>query len=450
MFKRLGNDLSKTNPDLNIKLLHAASSLIETEDGDREDVVLQKHIGASIKVLTPYQLAGIAFGSKGFEAMILDLKGCDVILDEVHTYSGIAQAIVLKIVSVLKMIGCRLHIGTATMPSILYNEIRDILGKENVLETKLTPIELDAYNRHTTHKISDWIAAEPIIEKAIAKDEKVLIVCNRIANAQETFKSLKEKYADVPILLLHSRFKRKHRKEREVQLIGLDAKGESLGIYNTSEKACIVVSTQVVEVSIDISFDIMITEAAPLDSMIQRFGRVNRKRNELTIGKTKPVYVIAPSDDEKAVKPYDFEVVYKSYAVLADNEILEEKLLQTKIDEVFTEIDFLEIENHSVYKKTGKWSIAPLTNGSAWLMKILEIDSVICIQEKDVNEYVTSRFKERMQLEIPARYFSVKHLHRLEEGNCPFVIPNHCYDDEIGFEIQKLKEDKFDNKEQIL
>lgn len=96
MYFRLQKDLKKDNPDLNIKVLHAASSLIEAEDGDREDIVLQKHIGTSIKVLTPYQMAGIAFGSKGFEALILDLKGCDVILDEVHTYSEVSQAIVLK------------------------------------------------------------------------------------------------------------------------------------------------------------------------------------------------------------------------------------------------------------------------------------------------------------------------------------------------------------------
>ena len=49
---------------------------------------------------------------KGYEAMMLDLQGCDVILDEVHTYSGISQALVLKIIHVLKAINCRIHIGT--------------------------------------------------------------------------------------------------------------------------------------------------------------------------------------------------------------------------------------------------------------------------------------------------------------------------------------------------
>ena len=41
--------------------------------------------GASVKVMTPHQIASVVFGGKGYEAMVIDLKGCDVILDEIHT-----------------------------------------------------------------------------------------------------------------------------------------------------------------------------------------------------------------------------------------------------------------------------------------------------------------------------------------------------------------------------
>lgn len=450
MYFRLLKDLEKNNPNLNIKLLHAASSLIETEDGEREDIVLQKHIGSSIKVLTPYQLAGIAFGSKGFEAMILDLKGCDIILDEVHTYSGVSQAIVLKIVAVLKSIGCRLHIGTATMPSILYNEILSILGKENVLETKLTEKELNDYDRHTIYKIEEWENSYPIIQNAIKNNQKVLIVCNKIATSQAVYRYLESQFPAVDSLLLHSRFKRKDRKQKENDLIGLDKNGKSLHKFNTSDKACIVVSTQVVEVSLDISFDLMVTECAPLDAMIQRFGRINRKRNETTIGKTKPIYVIQPPKKEKEAKPYDLEILKNSFQVLPDKTVLHERELQQKIDSVFTDIDFLKIEEHAVFKENGKWSIAPLTNGSAWLMEILDIDSVVCIVESDVGDYMNSPFNKRMGLEIPARYFSVRHLHRLDVGNCPFVVLDNTYDEELGFSLDLLKQNKFSETNQIL
>lgn len=448
MYQRLRKDLSIANPDLNIKLLHAASSIIENESGEIEEIVLQKHIGASIKVLTPYQLAGIIFGSKGFEAMILDLKYQDVILDEVHTYSGVSQAIVLKIVSVLKDIGCKIHIGTATMPSILYNKILEILDKKDVLEIKLSPMELDAYDRHTILKVPDWRASEKPIQQAIEQGMKVLIVCNKIQSAQDTFEVVQQKYPEIASMLIHSRFKRKDRKEKEKDLIGLDNMGNPTFQFNTSPKACIVVATQVVEVSLDISFDLMITECAPLDSLIQRFGRVNRKRNQNTIGKTKSVYVIAPPTDSKSCRPYEMDILQRSFEALPDREVLHEQTLQEKIDSVFTNIDFLEIEEHAVFNENGNWSIAPLTNANAWLVDLLAIDSVVCITEEDIGEYMDSPFAQRMGLEIPVRYHNVKHLPRLEDtGNRPYIIPNAAYLDDLGLKMESIKENKFDNSQ---
>jgi len=449
MFFRLKRDLKKDNPKLNIKLLHAASSLIEKEDGDREDIVLQKHIGASIKVLTPYQIAGIVFGSKGFEALIMDLKNCDVILDEVHTYSGVSQAIMLKIVAVLKMIGCRIHIGTATMPSILYKKINNILGTDNILEIKLSESELDSFNRHIIYKIDDWECISNKIKDAVAENLKILIVCNKIKTSQDLYKVIKLNYPEIESILLHSQFKRKERKEKERLLIGLDNVGNPIGTFNTSSQSCIVVSTQVVEVSLDISFDLMITECAPLDALIQRFGRINRKRDKNTIGMFKPIYVLKPPETEKEAKPYDLEILKRSFLELPNGELIREKELQEKIDSVFTEVSFSKIEEEAVFKEDESWSISPLRNGEAWLMEILEIDSVTCITHSDIREYVTSHFARRMELEIPGRYFSVKHLMRLEEGNCPFVIPDIAYTEDEGLILSALKENKFDEPNQF-
>jgi CRISPR-associated endonuclease/helicase Cas3 len=73
-------------------------------------------------------MTSIVFGIKGFEAMLIDLEGCDVILDEIHSYASETQAIVLKIIEILKSIGSRIHVGTATMPSVLYSKILELLG----------------------------------------------------------------------------------------------------------------------------------------------------------------------------------------------------------------------------------------------------------------------------------------------------------------------------------
>jgi CRISPR-associated endonuclease/helicase Cas3 len=183
MFKRLDKDLRGTNPDLDLRVLHAASMVVVRSEGEEESV-LQSLFGSAIKVLTPHQLAAIAFGMKGFEALLLDLKGCDIILDEIHTYTGVSQAIVLKLVHILKLIGCKIHIGTATMPSALYKKVMSILG-DDVLEVSLSDEELDRFDRHCVHKTSSFEGTYDLIDKAISENEKVLVIMNRVDKAQE-------------------------------------------------------------------------------------------------------------------------------------------------------------------------------------------------------------------------------------------------------------------------
>jgi CRISPR-associated endonuclease/helicase Cas3 len=450
MFKRVAKDLEKDNPNFDIRVLHSASSVILKHETEEEEKKLQSLIGSSIKILTPHQLASLVFGLRGYEALILDLRGCDVILDEIHTYTGVSQAIVIKLVEILKSIDCSIHIGTATMPSILYGKILTILG-EDVLEIALPVKELEKFNRHKTFKITAFEDSFAIINNAIAQNQKILIVMNRVANAQKVFDELSELYPNISKLLLHSRFKRGDRNRKEKELIGLDDEGESLNQFNTSNKACIVVSTQIVEVSLDISFDVMITEAAPLDALAQRFGRINRKRTIETIGQTKDIYVIAPPEDKKQALPYDLDVLNRTFEVLPDGEIFEEKLLQGKIDQVFPSIDFLNIEEHAVFKSDGGFSINKLTHRSkSILFELLEIDSVSCICEGDLIEYENSNFEKRLELEIPIRFFTVAKMNQSQKGNKPFIIPDKAYSEDMGLIASLIKEGNFDFNNQIL
>jgi len=439
MYKRIANDLKQTNPELDIRVLHSASSVI-VKNKSTEERVLQGLIGSSIKILTPHQIAGILFGTRAFEATILDLKGNDIILDEIHTYTEISRAIVIKMVEVLNRLNCSIHIGTATMPSDLYNTIIKILGKENVFEVSLPKEELDKFDRHIVYKLNKWQNTDEIIEQAILKNQKILLVCNRVKSAQEQYKYFKDKFPNIPSLLIHSRFKRGDRNDKEKKLLGLNELGEPVNEFNTSEKACIVVATQVVEVSLDISFDLMITETAPLDAMIQRFGRVNRKRTRNTIGKYKPIYLITPPDDAKEALPYDIDILKASYQIIENGKILHERELQGKIDAVFPKVNIMEIENHSIFKKDGHLAIDYLTHRpKSYLLELLEIDSVSCILDKDIEQYENASFEERMMLEIPARYWQVKDFQQSNYGNRPFIIPTHAYSEEIGFEIEKAK-----------
>lgn len=443
MFKRVSNDLKETNPDLDIRILHAASTVVKRKNEEDEESVLQSLIGSSIKILTPHQLAAIAFGMKGFEALLLDLKGCDVILDEIHTYTRVSQAIVLKLVEILKANHCHIHIGTATMPSILYKKIIEILGND-VYEVSLSEHEMNQFNRHRIHKIQSFEDSSEIIDTAIENEEKILIVLNKVKDAQKIFANIEDRYPGIPKMLLHSRFKRGDRNQKEKKLVGLDESGNFTREFNTSDKACIVVSTQIVEVSLDISFDVMITEAAPIDALIQRFGRINRYRTLENIGQLKDIYITALPEDEKSARPYNLEIIKKSFEVLRDGEILEEKDLQKKIDEVFTEIDFLNIEEHAVFKSDGKITIDKLTHrNKSILFELLDIDSVSSICEADESEYEFADYGKRLEMEIPVRYFAVSKMRQSKKGNKPFIIPDRAYSVEMGLQTEKIKEENF-------
>lgn len=435
MYQRIEEDLRKDNPDLDLRLLHAASRIVVKDDTEEKD--LQNLVGASVKVLTPYQVASVVFASKGFETILADLQNCDIILDEIHTYSDVSKAIVLKIIEVLHHFGCRLHIGTATMPSKLYNAILEILGKENVYEFKLPNDELDKFDRHIIHKPVDFENLKPIIKNAIAEDKKILIVRNRVVHSQELFGQLSNEYPNIDKMLIHSRFKRGDRKQLETDL---------KDFYNESPNACIVVSTQVVEVSLDISFDLMITDAAPLDALIQRFGRINRKRTEETVRTKlrKPIYVLPPPEDIKTAKPYDLDIINRSYEQLPNGEVFHERDAQTRIDKVFTTFEHPSIEQNAQFKN-GEFQIKELTHVSkSVLLESLGIDSVSCITESDKENYMRSNRDNRIQYEIPMRYWSVasKELEQLEWGSHPFVIPDKAYSEKEGL-LQDFLDPKY-------
>ena len=442
MYERFKKDLNDTTAE--IHLLHAASSL-KMEGKKFEEKIMQRHIGASVKVLTPHQIASLVFATKGYEALIADLHDCDVILDEIHTYSDTTQAIVLKIVEILVSLECRIHIGTATMPTVLYNQLLHLVGgKGNVYEVALPHAVLDTFNRHIVLKANSINDLQEVIANAIASKQKILVVCNQVARAQKLYKILDDQYPAVPKMLIHSRFKRGRRSELERIL---------QNEFNATNEACIVVSTQVVEVSLDISFDIMVTECAPIDALIQRFGRINRRRTKETIGQYKPVYVLQPTDDIKEAQPYSIDILKRSYDVLPDGSLLEERKMQKLIDTVYPEIQFVNIDLDAQFAKN-KWRIKELWHQpKSALLDILDIDLVTCIEETDKDRYENLSFAEQSKLEIPVSYNSIAHqgLDKIKKaGTRPFVIPSRAYDDDLGLKINFAKPQFYDVTLQFL
>ena len=422
-----------------VRLQHATSQLVENRGAVEKQ--LQSLVGASVKVLTPHQLAAVVFGTPGYEAVMLDVRGADIILDEVHTYAAQAQSMVLEIVDALRRLGCRLHIGTATMPTVLYQELlRRLGGAAAVAEVALPPAALDEFDRHAVHKIAReadnpkaWpAAANETLAVALAAGEKVLVICNTVPGAQQRYKDLCARFPAVKMLLLHSRFRRGDRAARELRL-------EQEFDAPTVPGPCLVVSTQVVEVSLDISFDRMITEAAPLDALVQRFGRVNRRRTPDTIGQLKPVHVLAPGP---SCLPYERTIVEASFAQLPDGgAVLREREAQAKIDAVYPALQVSSISTHVIWDGERCKLRELCNNPRAVLVETLEIESTACILAADRTAYLEGCWEARTQLEIPVSWRSLyarrNTYERLDVGQLPFVVPGNKEYDKLGLQFEE-------------
>jgi CRISPR-associated endonuclease/helicase Cas3 len=456
MYKRFKDDF----PEADIRRVHAASKVsleIEPEgrkvaQGDSEDIDMQHHPGASIKVMTPHQLSALVFGTPGHESIALDVRGQDVILDEVHTFSDKAQRMVLEIVQRLIALDCCVHIGTATLPTALGKRLLKLLGgPESVYQVGLNEDVLDDFDRHIIHKsyqgsAIDHTAMYSIIESAIARGERILIVANQVKRAQEIYEQLRAQHRKVPTVLIHSRFRRKDRS-------GLEKKIIELQDANFENQAAIAVATQVVEVSLDISYDRMITEAAPLDALIQRFGRINRKRKPKSERTLRPIHILAPSEKPKEVLPYDIEVVKRSYEALPDGEVFKEKMTQSLLDQVYPESVPIPTSNDYQFLADGHCRMKKLEHRPRGvIIEALGIEGQRCILASDVERYryASHDKKPLYEIPVPGNFNTYNKLPIEQSGSYPLILPDERYKFDEEDRRGLISEQQVSPKAQIL
>jgi CRISPR-associated endonuclease/helicase Cas3 len=195
------------------------------------------------------------------------------IFDEIHAYDAHAAALIVEMVRVLKRLGGRFLFMSATFPPFLRQLLQDALGAQAELFTLESADDWSRQFLSTARHRLQWHEAYleqliPQITQTAEEGKRVLVVANRVAQAQKIFRELRERHSE-GVHLLHSRFTRRDRVSKEQDIIGTLRGERDLPLR-------VLVATQVVEVSLDVSFDTIFTEVAPVDDLLQRFGRVNR------------------------------------------------------------------------------------------------------------------------------------------------------------------------------
>lgn len=442
MFRRFKHDLTTTNPNLAISILHSKSVPIIEREGTVAEAVLRDKIGCGLKVATPYQISKILVGSSGFEQTILDISGQDIIMDEIHSYNREAKSFILTLIRVLLLFNCRIHFGTATLPTDLKNKIIKILGgKDNVDIIELTSEQQDTFDRHIIYKRDSFTDCLPTIDEAVANKKKILIVANTVGVAQRIYNDILQRYPHYKSSLLHSRFRRKDRSVKENELFD----------NNAWKDGGILVATQVVEVSLDINYDVLFTYCAPFDALIQRGGRINRDRNRPP-DRICPIYVIKTrmnhTNRGEVIRTelggYNEGIVNATWNILKDGEILKESSIQGMIDAIYPNtVDDQNLITNCIFDADGNCIMQKLTNQKNDILEqIFTQSNDILILESDVEEY-RRNYKSRAELEIPVFYLSrhienvlihneLGELKKMDCGLEPYILPNANYSFERG------------------
>lgn len=196
-----------------------------------------------------------------------------LVFDEVHTFEpllGLQVALILARHSA--KLGFPFVFMSATMPDSFVNFMRKQYNTEFV-DANENDIRVRKERKLFIHtNLNEELDAKKIISFMKDSNERIIIVCNRISKAQEIYEQIRNEALNrgFKLILLHSRFLEDDREKKEKEL------KEIFGTKNSNSKA-ILVSTQVIEVGLDITCEIMISELAPIDALIQRAGRCARR-----------------------------------------------------------------------------------------------------------------------------------------------------------------------------
>jgi len=214
------------------------------------------------------------------------LAGKVVILDEVHSYDTYTGTILDELVKQLRELHCTVIILSAT----LTQERRGKLLAQSVhaqayplISAKPHQAELQELTVEPLHNHSVTIygckSDDQAIDEALNRAEQgqqVLWIENSVAEAQAQFQRLKTFARGIECGLLHSRFLKTDRAENEDYWVKLYGKNNA---QERQANGRILVGTQVLEQSLDIDADFLISRFAPTDMLLQRLGRLWRHEN---------------------------------------------------------------------------------------------------------------------------------------------------------------------------
>jgi CRISPR-associated endonuclease/helicase Cas3 len=212
-----------------------------------------------------------------------------VVLDEVHAYDTYTTGLIESLLRWLKALGCSVVLMSATLPA---NKRQGLFNAWGITEGPLAlpyPRVLiadaaglrgdsfDAREQAPIHIAGMPEAIDHLAERALAllaQGGCGAVIVNTVNRAQRLYQQLRERMPDhAQLLLFHARYPADERQERERRVLRLFG---APGAGADRPRQALLIATQVAEQSLDIDFDFLISDLAPIDLLLQRAGRLHR------------------------------------------------------------------------------------------------------------------------------------------------------------------------------
>jgi CRISPR-associated endonuclease/helicase Cas3 len=369
MHKRTKDFLLKRYPDeknLNFHLVHGGALLDDkkpveaqgvsdednqdkTEGGVRAETWFlprKRTLLAPFGVGTVDQALMSVLQTRHFFVRMFGLQNKVVVFDEVHAYDTYMSELFKRLLTWLRQIGVSVILLSATLPEKTRRELTAAyLGEKDVNLPPAKYPRLTIASKEGVQSIPlespssrkvqlEWSDVAPvlIVEKlkdALRNGGCAAVICNRVQRAQDVYNEIKQAglVSEEDLILFHARFPFQWRNDIEKLVLGKFGKGKDGSENPNRPKKSIVVATQVIEQSLDLDFDYMISDIAPVDLLIQRAGRLHRHSQNNSSRpenlKNAKMQIVSPKTDAIPKfgydeKIYDRSIMLKTWLTLKD------------------------------------------------------------------------------------------------------------------------------------